>query len=83
MRRWLYNRKSDGWPTWKEAAWVLDTDGGQTALLRRARLPPWRSAASGARPPWRHDFDVEVRVGQVVALANLFYMGAAFCTAFD
>ena len=26
---------------------------------------------------------MEVRVGQVVTLAELFYLGAEFCTAFD
>ena len=80
---WLSNRKSDKSLTWKEAAWVLDTDGGQTTLLRRARRHPWRSAASGAMAPRKVDFDVEVRVGQVVTLAQLFYLGAEFCCAFD
>ena len=78
-RVWLSNRKPDQPITWSQAAWVLDQDGGQTTLLRRAPA----SAASGARPPWQEDFPMELRVGQVVTLAHLFFLGAGFCSAYD
>ena len=84
-RIWLSTRRdSDQSLTWRQAGWVLDTDGGQTTLLRRAPAPPCsRSAASGARAPWQEAFDVEIRVGHVVTLAHLFYLGAQFCSAYD
>ena len=83
-RIWLSLRDSDRSLTWRQAGWVLDTDGGQTTLLRRAPAPPCsRSAASGARAPWQEAFDVEIRVGRVVTLAHLFYLGAEFCSAYD